>query len=81
MQAMRDWAEQEDLTVLLATHSPMLLDQFKQDPEHLFVMEPDREALPVRLDQVHNKEWLSRFSLGDLYKAGDFGAPKEGAAA
>jgi predicted ATPase len=81
VQAMRDWAAQEQITVLLATHSPMLLDQFKRDPEHLFVMEPGQEVLPIPLDQVRDREWLSRFSLGDLYKTGDFGAPQEGAAA
>jgi predicted ATPase len=78
--AMREWADEQDLTVLLASHSPMLLDQFKEEPEHLFVMEPGREILPVRLDEVRNREWLAQFSLGDLYKHGDFGAPDEGAA-
>jgi predicted ATPase len=81
LQAIRGWAADHDLTVLLATHSPVLLDQFKEDPEHLFVMEPGREVLPVRLDQVRDREWLAQFSLGDLYKGGDFGAPTEGAAA
>ena len=59
----------------------MVLDQFKEEPDHLFVMEPGRDVLPVRLDEVRNREWLAQFSLGDLYKAGDFGAPAEGAAA
>jgi predicted ATPase len=81
LAAMREWADDKDLTILLATHSPMLLDQFRDDPEHLYVMEPGREVLPVRLDQVRDRAWLARFSLGDLYKAGDFGAPAEGAAA
>ncbi len=81
LQAMRDWAADHDLTVLLATHSPVLLDQLKEDPEHLYVMEPGSEVLPVRLDQVRDREWLAQFSLGDLYKGGDFGAPTEGAAA
>ncbi len=81
LAAVRAWADDKDLTVLLATHSPMLIDQFKEDPEHLYVMEPGREVLPVRLDQVRDRDWLAQFSLGDLYKAGDFGAPAEGAAA
>jgi predicted ATPase len=79
--AMREWADGNDLTVLLATHSPMLLDQFKEEPEHLFVMEPGRDVLPVRLDEVRDRAWLAQFSLGDLYKHGDFGAPNEGAPA
>jgi predicted ATPase len=81
LQAMRAWANDKDLTVLLATHSPMLLDQFKEEPEHVYVMEPGRDILPVRLDEVRDRGWLARFSLGDLYKGGDFGAPDETAAA
>ena len=81
LQAMREWAADKNLTVLLATHSPMLLDQFKEDPEHVYVMEPRRDVLPVRLDEVRDRGWLARFSLGDLYKAGDFGAPDESVAA
>ncbi len=81
LEAMRDWAEQHDLTVLLATHSTVLIDEFKREPERLFVMEPGREVLPVRVDEVRDREWLAQFSLGDLYKHGDFGAPVEGAAA
>ncbi len=73
--AVRDWADQHDLTVLLATHSPVLIDEFKRDPEHLFVMEPGHDTLPVRLDEVRDRDWLAQFSLGDLYKHGDFGAP------
>jgi hypothetical protein len=44
-------------------------------------MEPEHEVLPVRLDEVRDREWLAQFSLGDLYKHGDFGAPAEGVAA
>ena len=75
VDAARDWAEREDLTILLATHSPALLDRFKDEPEQIFVMEPSRKPLPVRLSDLHDRDWLAQFSLGDLYNFGDFGAP------
>jgi len=71
LNAIRDWAESHDLTVTLATHSPVLLDEFKDTPESVFVMEgPDR---PVSLDTLFEKDWLSRFSLGRLFEHGEFG--------
>lgn len=75
VDAARAWAADEDLTVLLATHSLTLLDRFKDEPEQIFVMEPGQESLPVRLSELHARDWLAQFSLGDLYKFGDFGAP------
>jgi predicted ATPase len=79
--AMREWAGEHDFTILLATHSTVLIDLFKDEPEHLFVMEPGRDVLPVRLDEVRDRGWLAQLSLGDLYKQGDFGAPLEGTVA
>jgi predicted ATPase len=77
ISAAHEWADEQDVTVLFATHSPVIIDEFKKDPEHLFVMQTDQEVLPVRLDQMRDAGWLSQFSLGDLYKYGDFGAPAE----
>jgi predicted ATPase len=64
---MRERAEAERLTILLATHSPTLLNEFNDQPDHVFIMEPWQETLPVRLDQHQNPEWLRNFALGDLY--------------
>ena len=75
IEAFREWAEEHDLTVCLATHSPVVLDQFKEEPENIFVMEPGRPTLPVRLTDLEDREWLAQFSLGDLYTYGDFGSP------
>ena len=52
---------------MLATHSPTLLNEFNDQPDHVFIMEPGQETLPVRLDQHQNPEWLRNFALGDLY--------------
>ncbi|WP_434384497.1 AAA family ATPase [Melittangium boletus] len=64
---MRERAESHGLTILLATHSPTLLNEFNDQPDHVFIMEPWQETLPVRLDQHQNPEWLRNFALGDLY--------------
>ncbi|WNG25120.1 AAA family ATPase [Cystobacter fuscus] len=64
---MRERAEAHELTILLATHSPTLLNEFNDQPDHVFIMEPGQETLPVRLDQHQNPEWLRNFALGDLY--------------
>ncbi|HEX8705353.1 MAG TPA: ATP-binding protein [Myxococcaceae bacterium] len=64
---LREQAEARKLTILLATHSPTLLNEFNDQPDHVFIMEPWQETLPVRLDQHQNPEWLRNFALGDLY--------------
>lgn len=74
IDAMRRWAEEAGISVVLATHSPVVLDQFKEEPGHLFVMEPGRDTAPVPLDELHDPEWLAHFSLGDLYAHDEFGA-------
>ena len=74
VELMREWSRTRDVTVLLATHAPVLLDQFKDEPEHVFVMQPSRPQLPVPLDELKKREWLSHFSLGDLYSHLEVGA-------
>jgi predicted ATPase len=74
IDAMRRWAETTGISVVLATHSPVVLDQFKEEPWNVFVMEPGRETEPVALDDLHDPDWLAHFSLGDLYAHDEFGA-------
>jgi predicted ATPase len=74
IDAMRRWAEKTGISVVLATHSPVVLDQFKEEPWNLFVMEAGRDTAPVPLDELHDPEWLAHFSLGDLYAHDEFGA-------
>lgn len=72
--AFREWSEEHDVTVCLASHSPVLLDEFKDDPARVFVMEHGQSNLPVRLTDLRDKEWLAQFSLGRLYAHGEFGS-------
>jgi predicted ATPase len=75
MEAFREWSDAHGTVVLLATHSPVLLDTFKESPEKVFVMEPGQEVLPVPLDSLKKRSWLAHFSLGDLYEHLKYGAP------
>jgi predicted ATPase len=77
VEAFRTWSTQTRSTVLLATHSPVVLDQFRDCPEQVYVMEPSQEINPVPLSKVRDPEYLSHFSLGDLYAHLEFGAPRE----
>ena len=75
-EALRDWAEERDLVVCLASHSPVILDEFKEEPGLVFVMEHGLENRPVPLTELFEPDWLARFSLGRLYEHGDFGGQK-----
>jgi predicted ATPase len=77
--AMRDWSATHDVTVVLATHSPVVLDQFREDPDQVYVMEPGHERQPVELDTLKKRVWLEHYSLGDLYSHGEVGAPRNSA--
>lgn len=67
LEAIRDRAVERDLTVLLATHSPFLLNQYREESHRVFVMDPNEEKQLTALDELRDPEWLRFFSLGDLY--------------
>jgi predicted ATPase len=70
------WAQQRRLTVLLATHSPVLLDEMTGRPEQVFVLHPNRDG-PTRIDEAHNPRWLANFRIGELYADGELGSNDE----
>lgn len=73
------WAREHNLTVLLATHSTVLLDELTGNPEQIYVMKkPDGdECMPSRLDRLYDSEWLEGFKLGDLYEQGEIGSNED----
>lgn len=73
--AFRRWAEIRKLRIVLATQSETVLDQFRDEPEKIFVIEPKQEVSPQPLTELFGAEWLSQFSLGDLFSHLEFGAP------
>lgn len=74
LRLARAWARQHDLTILLTTHSPVLLDEFNGEPDRIFVLESGRDVLPARLDELRAREWLASYTLGELYTGGEFAA-------
>ena len=77
LQHMRTWAQRHSTTILLATHSPVIIDAFRDCPERLYVMEHADRSLPIRLSELKEPAWLAHFSLGDLYAREEFGAPSD----
>ena len=75
IEAMRDWSAQYDVTVLLGTHSPVVLDCFRKEPDQVYVMEKGKSQHPLVLTDVKKREWLDHYSLGDLYAQLEVGAP------
>ncbi len=76
IELMRDWCDEFDTTICLATHSPVVIDEFNDDRERLFVLEPGRQTQPVPVTELAESDWLRQFSLGRLYSHGDIGSPR-----
>lgn len=78
--AMRKQAEERDLTIVLTTHSPVVLNQFRDEPRQVFVLGHGNPELPVpaRMTELHTEEWIAQAKLGSLYERLAFGAPHEG---
>ena len=81
LAAMRARADELDLTIILTTHSPVLMNEFKDDEESFYVL--DRPAgstapLPTPLSTLKDPDWLRHFALGDLYDREEFAAPVSG---
>jgi len=75
LNSMRTRAEEQGLTILLTTHSPVLMNAFEERPDQIYVMEPGQEKLPVALSEIRDPVWFTNFALGRRYERGDFGAP------
>jgi predicted ATPase len=74
LEVIRSRATRKELTVLLSTHSPVLLNEFNTEPGRVYVMESMRDRFPVALNEHSDPSWLSHFALGDLYSNQEFGA-------
>lgn len=75
LRQVERWARQHRITVILATHSIVLLDAMKRTPEQVFVMRPNREGrCPNALTELYERSWLDAFELGELYKNDEIGS-------
>lgn len=80
LRSCQQWALKHRVTFVLATHSLVLLDEFTDAPEAVFVMKALKDADPVpnSLDHLCNRDWLQGFKLGDLYEQGEIGSNDDG---
>lgn len=77
LASMRERSEEQDLTIVLTTHSPVVMNEFRGELEQVFVLDrsdPSR-ALPVAMTDLHTEEWLAQAKLGTLYERLAFGSP------
>lgn len=72
------WSRRRKLTVLLATHSTVLLDALEGQPERVWVLRRDEWPGPVRLDELYERDWLANFTLGQLQVDGELGSNDDG---
>jgi len=68
LKAMRTRAEQNDLTIIMTTHSPVVMNTFQNDLVRFFVLDPQHAgSQPARLTELYDVDWLVHFEVGDLY--------------
>ena len=75
LESVREWSDGHDLTVIFTTHSPVVLNAFREEPGQVYAFQPGRIHQPIALTDLHDEDWLFACSLGDLYDGLDFGAP------
>ena len=64
----------ERTQLVVTTHSRMLIDALGDDPESVIVCEKhDGESVFERLDSKRLKDWLEKYTLGDLWSKGELG--------
>lgn len=75
--AMRREVEERELTVILTTHSPVVMNVFLSEPEQVFVLERSsaHPTVPNALTELHSEEWLAQAKLGTRYDHLDFASP------
>lgn len=74
---MRERADAQGLTVVLTTHSPVVMNQFRDELEHVFVLDRSNtsRSMPLALTELHTEEWLAQAKLGTLYERLAFASP------
>ncbi len=75
LASMRAIAAERNLTIVLTTHSPLVMNEFGEEPHQICVLGAPGEHSPVPLDELKDPEWLAMFPLGELYDRMKFGAP------
>lgn len=77
LRSLRERAEEKDLSIIITTHSPVVMNEFREDLDHVFVLAPLCAGAPVptRLTELHHEDWLAQSKLGTLYEDLAFASP------
>ncbi len=77
LSSMRARAEEDDLTIIVTTHSPVVMNNFREEPEKVFVLDRSepRRPVPIPITELHSEDWLAQAKLGSLYERLAFGSP------
>lgn len=75
LAAMRRKAEERELTIILTTHSPVVMNAFRSEPEQVYVLEHAAQPFPAAMATLHSEEWLAQAKLGTLYERLAFASP------
>lgn len=77
LQAAREWSSLYNITIIFTTHSPIVLNGFRDEPEKVFVLnhQIDGIANPGQMSELHSEDWLAQAKLGTLYERLAFAAP------
>jgi len=71
VDAFRSLHAKRGIHIVMATHSPVILNTFNDAPEDVWVAERREGAtFPIRLTELRDPEWLANFRLGNLYGGG-----------
>ncbi len=71
IDAFRSLHEERGVHIVMATHSPIILNAFNDDPESVWVTERRKGAeFPIRLTDLCDPEWLANFRVGNIYGTG-----------
>lgn len=73
--AIRSLAAERNLTVVLTTHSPVVLNSFGDSDKVYVVGEQTGTTTLASLSELHDEDWLAQAKLGTLYERLAFGAP------
>jgi len=63
--------------LIVTTHSDVLVDELTEIPESILVCEKEKGCTSMkRLDATQLKDWLKKYSLGELWRKGEIGGTR-----
>lgn len=78
LEGIRRWSSEQEIDVVLSTHSPVVIDAMNGEPEQVLVFTSGDEEGLRPLCYLHDRAMLERFSVGDMYSQLRVGAPDLG---